>query len=278
MIEQLVQYIGTHLDEVLTLQSLAEKFDVPKYQLHRRFRRRIGVTLAKFVEQTRLNAAVDKLMLHETSVTEVAFECGYQNHETFTRAFHRKFGVSPAEFRSHGTWSNQTVPISRNSTYQQTWSLSNSRVQKLNSIAVQKTRFVGRYEDVPAELWQNLAIDLTAQGVAFEHCVGIGLDADDGSQRLRFDAALTIKNHPHTIAQTTLPGGWFACCTYIGPLNMLSDAYKQIYTQASGIDNTVVIGLPVVEVYRQSLVCVDDCGLNESTRRTDIYVPISLTS
>ena len=278
MIDQLIQYIGTHIDEVLTLDSLASKFAVPKYQLHRQFKRRVGFTLAKFIEQTRLNAAVDKLMLHDASVTTIAFECGYQNPETFTRAFRRKFGVSPLEFRSHGTWSNQAFSVSRSYSVNQAWSLSKSRAQKLNPISLRKIRFVGRYEEVPAELWQNLAIELTSQGISFEHSVGIGYDPDDGSKNLRFDAGLTVQSNPINTAQTTLPGGWFACCTYIGPLGLLSAAYGKIYEQAAALENSHLVGLPVIEIYRQSLVHADDFGLNESTRRTDIYVPIELQS
>ena len=89
-------YIEGHLDEDLSLGQLAEVADLSPYHFHRIFRATIGEGVAEYVRRVRLEAAAIALKATTDSVTNVAFDAGYGSHEAFTRAFRRRFGVSPS--------------------------------------------------------------------------------------------------------------------------------------------------------------------------------------
>jgi hypothetical protein len=47
----------------------------------------------------RLERGAFRLLSHESNLLDIALECGFQNHETFSRAFRRRFGKSPGNYR-----------------------------------------------------------------------------------------------------------------------------------------------------------------------------------
>jgi AraC-like DNA-binding protein len=62
-----------------------------------------GVDFSMIVERTRFDAAVSMLDDRSRSVSDIAFELGYSDVSSFTRAFRRWSGTSPARFRK-GSW------------------------------------------------------------------------------------------------------------------------------------------------------------------------------
>src|SRR5262245_28963788 len=47
----------------------------------------------------RVERGAFRLLLHDARLVDVALDCGFQNHETFIRAFRRVFGKTPSEYR-----------------------------------------------------------------------------------------------------------------------------------------------------------------------------------
>ena len=60
----------------------------------------IGDTTKDFLTRLRLEKAALNLKHSQNDIGQIAFDCGYQNHETFTRAFKDYFGLSPIEYRN----------------------------------------------------------------------------------------------------------------------------------------------------------------------------------
>jgi AraC family transcriptional regulator len=42
------------------------------------------------------------MLIHDVTLLEIALDCGFQNHETFTRAFRRRFVMAPSRYRAWG--------------------------------------------------------------------------------------------------------------------------------------------------------------------------------
>ncbi len=270
--QELVNHLATHLDDDLRLDTLSRRFSIPKYKLHREFLGFTGSTLGAFVERLRLERAADALIFHKGNVLQIAFECGYQNHETFSRAFHRRYGISPTEFRKAGQWRNQVNPPERTATGGP-WQLSATRPQYLLPRRLICKRHVGRYENVPVDFWQEIAAYLESQDAQFDYCMGIGLDADEGlGEPLRFDAAICSEfdgELPPGLATGELSAGWYAHCTHVGPFDTLPEAYPIIYEQALALEDYQLTGLPVIEVYHGNLLAGDQIH-----QRTDVYLPM----
>ena len=97
---QVIDYIGAHYPEPLSLSAVAERFSLSPEYLSRLFRKECGIGFSEFLTATRLSAARDRLLGDPSlSVTEVAFLCGYSDSNYFSTCFKREFGMSPKKFR-----------------------------------------------------------------------------------------------------------------------------------------------------------------------------------
>lgn len=92
-------WIRGHLNEELTTEALAERMDLSPRHLNRRFKEEFGVTPADFVEELRLDEARWLLANADDTMESIAYEIGYRSDDTFRRAFERRFGVNPNEYR-----------------------------------------------------------------------------------------------------------------------------------------------------------------------------------
>lgn len=58
-----------------------------------------GYTYKEYVLKRRLTGSIKMISNSKLSISNIAFDIGYESHETFTRAFKQAYGVSPKEFR-----------------------------------------------------------------------------------------------------------------------------------------------------------------------------------
>jgi len=82
-----------------TVAELADLCGVSDRHLLRLFRERAGMSLIEFIRQARLEKAMELLSSSNLRLKEIAFLLGFQSHASFTTAFGRESGMSPAEFR-----------------------------------------------------------------------------------------------------------------------------------------------------------------------------------
>jgi AraC family transcriptional regulator len=87
------------------LEALSAVAGVSAFHLQREFTRATGHSPARRVQLLRLKRASMRLVFQpDRAITDVALEAGYQNAESFTRAFRKRVGQSPSEFRRAPAW------------------------------------------------------------------------------------------------------------------------------------------------------------------------------
>jgi len=97
----LVEWIEQQLDEPLTLERIAAQAGLSPYHFSRLFTARMGRSVMAHVRGRRLVRGARRLSLEpDLKLVDLAFDCGFDSQEAFTRAFKRVFGVSPGRFRS----------------------------------------------------------------------------------------------------------------------------------------------------------------------------------
>ena len=101
-IQRTIDYIEERLDQPLTLAELARHAGFSEYHFHRVFAMMAGDSVMEYVRKRRLARAAYALSHTAARVVDVAFDCGFASHETFTRAFRRMFGMSPNAYRRRG--------------------------------------------------------------------------------------------------------------------------------------------------------------------------------
>ena len=95
----LINHINSHFMEEITLEWAADYAGFSKYHFSRLFKEYTDVTFADFLMHRRMQAA--KVLLSETSstVTEIAFQTGFNNLTSFTRSFRNATGMTPSVYR-----------------------------------------------------------------------------------------------------------------------------------------------------------------------------------
>ena len=95
----LVDWIRAHLDAPLDVASLADRAGMSPRTFHRRFTDALGETPARFVETLRLDLARG-LLQTTLALKSVAAQTGYGTPAQLSKAFARRFGMSPGLFRA----------------------------------------------------------------------------------------------------------------------------------------------------------------------------------
>lgn len=99
VIEGAIEYIETHLDQRIDLESVASSLHYSRYHLHRMFTDTVGMTIHDYAVRRRLTEAAKLLVFSERSILEIALVCGYESQQSFTDAFKAMYKFPPAEYR-----------------------------------------------------------------------------------------------------------------------------------------------------------------------------------
>lgn len=98
-IENVIEYIESHLDGKLDLEQVAEASHYSKYHLHRMFSETVGMTIHDYVQRRQLTEAAKLLVFSDKPIIEVAFICGYESQQAFSAVFKSMYKIPPAEYR-----------------------------------------------------------------------------------------------------------------------------------------------------------------------------------
>lgn len=99
-INEVINYIQTHLYDHITLDKLASYLSYSPYHFSRVFKEETGLPPLYFVSSMRLQRAKELLLNTNLSVRDIGLEIGQQSLGTFTTRFSKSVGVTPAHFRN----------------------------------------------------------------------------------------------------------------------------------------------------------------------------------
>lgn len=96
----LIAWIIKNLREDLSVEALAAHASLSRRHFTRLFSESFGISPAELVNDLRLDQARTLLLESESLIEDVASTVGFTSADSFRRAFSRKFGVSPRQFRA----------------------------------------------------------------------------------------------------------------------------------------------------------------------------------
>ena len=91
-----------NMAQPLSTQVIAERLNLSKRQLERLFVAETGESLQRLYRNMRLGYGLWLLQRPDSSVTNIAEECGFADTAHFSRAFRSQFNMSPSEARLQG--------------------------------------------------------------------------------------------------------------------------------------------------------------------------------
>lgn len=269
-------YIQANLDGDVSLEALAAVANCSAPYFARRFADMMSETPKQYTSRLRLERAVLRLVLLEDSILNIALDCGFSCHETFSRAFRRRFGVAPHTCRTEGRLpkaAEQEVPQRVDAATPV--SLSRTVVRTLQPMSLAFIRHTGPYEHVPISSWDRLADWARRHNIPQPYVLlGIAHDAPGITkpQNLRFDAAIRVPGEFRSgriVGHQRFAGGLFAFTTSVGPFVSLPAAYKEVFRRVRSDRSLECVGVPCLEFYRVNRVEADLAIVN-----TEIGIPV----
>ncbi len=94
------QLIDERWSEKLPLERIAALCGLNREKLSRGFREMFNCTVAEAIAERRLSQASLMLLTTDLPVALVGYDNGYRNNASFTRAFGRRYGVTPTDYRA----------------------------------------------------------------------------------------------------------------------------------------------------------------------------------
>lgn len=82
-----------------TVEELAGELNISTGHFARAFRHSMGTSPRQWIIRQRIDAAMDRLLMTQEPLTEIAFACGFAEQTHFTRTFTRMVGTSPGAWR-----------------------------------------------------------------------------------------------------------------------------------------------------------------------------------
>ncbi len=98
-VSQITACIDRNYNGSLTLEALADMCHGSPYHLHRTFKRIKGMTPVEYIQQARMNKAIEYLTVTNKTVSDIALNVGMPNTPYFITLFKKKTGHTPADYR-----------------------------------------------------------------------------------------------------------------------------------------------------------------------------------
>lgn len=96
------QIIEANLFSPVSVEELAKKNNLSVSSFKREFAKLYNDTPANYIRNKRLEKAAELLLASNLRITDIAFDCGFNDLANFTKSFHDKYDLSPSNYRLNG--------------------------------------------------------------------------------------------------------------------------------------------------------------------------------
>ncbi|NLN05956.1 MAG: helix-turn-helix transcriptional regulator, partial [Clostridiaceae bacterium] len=97
-IHTVAEYINQHINEHITLDTLASQVHLSKYHFARLFKETTRMTVRDYIIQKRLILACEMIWAGEP-LKNIYNACGFTDYSSFYRNFKSFYGLSPSEYK-----------------------------------------------------------------------------------------------------------------------------------------------------------------------------------
>ena len=277
-IRRVCDYIYQHLDDELSLEQLSQVAHFSKYHFHRQFSEYTGITLNRFIQLMRLKRASYRLAFDkDDKVIDIAIEAGFENPESFSRAFKHAFDQTPSQFRAKPEWPGWhtrfefTLPPMKEFTK-----------MEITIVTLEPTRVaVLQHRAAPTRVFESVnkfiawRKDSGLSPVTSSRTFGIVYDdpKNKPGDDFRFDICgevdREIPENNHNVTKGQIAGGRCAVIRHLGSLDNISETIYHLYGKWLPESGEELRDAPLFFHYVTLIPFVQEHELI-----TDVYLPL----
>ena len=275
--EALLHYIEANLKQTITARQVTQQAHYSYRNMNRIFQALKGETIGKYIRRRKIEKAAEYLVYSDHTISDIADELGFTDIATFSKAFKKKFGYSPSDFRGlSGVYKNQQPEEVL--THKAQASDLTFEIEKLPSFPYLYFEYHGDYQDHQSmeKLWGAFLEFCEAHDLINEESIFFGeiLDDDEITESIfcRYRACLILERpfNPNVDKRAYLAQhakhkyAKFICQ---GNDNNTEQFYQHIYAQWIPLVQREFADLPTLEFYH-------DIFEEKGESLTEIYIPI----
>ena len=114
------KYINDNIAWDLSIEHLCAHFSISRAELYQLFHTNFNASVADYIRSKRIDMAEQLIRTTSMQISEIAANVGFFDYNYFSKVFHRKFGVSPREYRKkledNGTGQEKTAEQGKSNT------------------------------------------------------------------------------------------------------------------------------------------------------------------
>ena len=234
-IHQAIQYIEEHLREELTIREIAQQAALSPFYFQKGFAMLCGMTVGDYIRQRRLSAAGLEVLTTDRKIIDIALDFGYDSPDSFTKAFTRFHGLTPAALRKSGGAVRSFAPLRIKVTLEGGQNMD-CKIMKKEAFTVLCRAKTFKYEDAVAQVPQFWAEHFgTGGGKVVCGMYGINLDESMGGNEFEYliaDNYDPAREIPDGFTTRTIPAHTWAVFPCTGRMpQALQGLNQQIFSQ-----------------------------------------------
>ena len=212
-----IDYIEQNLTKELDIGKIAKKAALSSFYYQRIFGAMCGMTVGEYIRERRMTLAAQELAGSDCKVIDIALKYGYDSPDSFTKAFQRFHGITPAQAREKGVNLRSLAPLHIKITLEGGTMLDYKIVEKaaFTVVGIKKSfNSETSYKEIP-KFWGEWASDMKGLKGMFGVCSDM-----DGTNFDYWIADLYMpwEDYPQECSTYQIPGGLWALFKCVGPL------------------------------------------------------------
>ena len=232
-INEVLYHIYKHLSKKLTIEDLAKISSYSPFHFQRIFKDITNKSVVTYIKDLRLQWAANLLIFNpQSTITDIAFSCGFKSSATFTNEFKKYYNSTPKNWRNGEYKSYQEKEEERS---HKEMDFSKIEIKKLEEINIAYMRHQG-YDKTIKNMWQKflylLEEDFDIKDptmMAFHHSNPRITSLED----YRYIACIHLGDEKiqakGDIGLCSISGGLYACIRYQGICEDVLSLYKSLY-------------------------------------------------
>lgn len=99
--EMIKKFIDENYHRNIKVEEIGKLVGMNQNAIRKEFKTQYHITISNYISELRMLKAKKLIADKEIMIKEIAIECGYEYLQNFTRAFKKKFGISPENLRNN---------------------------------------------------------------------------------------------------------------------------------------------------------------------------------
>lgn len=234
-ISKAIDYMEEHLADELTVEKIAGTVLISPFYFQKGFSMLCGFTVGEYIRQRRLALAGGEVVSTDEKIIDIALKYGYESPDSFTKAFTRFHGVTPASARKSGAMIKAFAPLKISFTLKGGVTMDYKIVEK-SALAVIGVSKKFAYDNAKAEIPKFWAEHYQA-GKGNTVCGMYGINIDEGMNGKEFEYLIADAydgKHPvpDGFVTKTIPAFTWAVFPCAGPMpNAMQEVNQKIFSE-----------------------------------------------